>query len=235
MQSHGLTRAMMARQRLALLLLLAILVAAWVVLDLGRFLRLEELQGRRGALVEAFGARPFATAAAFFAIYVAVALLAIPGAAVLTIAAGAIFGLLRGTLLVSFASTLGATLSFLASRYLVRDAVTARFGDRLRAVDEGIARGGAAYLFTLRLVPVFPYFLVNPLVGLTSLPARTFAWVSQLGMLPATVVYVNAGTRLAEIRSLDGILSPGMLISFALLGALPFVARWIAGTARPRG
>lgn len=198
------------------------------MLDLGRFLRLEELQARRSELVDAFGAHPVATSAAFFVVYLAVALLAIPGAAVLTVAAGAIFGLVRGTVLVSFASTLGATLAFLASRYLFRDAVVARFGDRLRAVDEGIAREGAVYLFTLRLVPVFPYFLVNPLVGLTSLPVRTFAWVSQLGMLPATVVYVNAGTRLAEVRSLDGILSPGLLLSFALLGAFPLVARWVA-------
>lgn len=218
----------MSRRRMALLVLLAAAIAAGVALDLGRFLRLDELQARRGELEAAFRSQPLATAAAFFAVYVAVALLAIPGAAVLTIAAGAIFGLVRGTVLVSFAATAGALLSFLASRYLFRDAVAARFGDRLRAVDEGIARDGAAYLFGLRLVPVFPYFLVNPLVGLTALPARTFAWVSQLGMLPATVVYVNAGTRLADVRSLDGILSPGTILAFALLGALPFAAKWIA-------
>jgi len=220
----------MSRRRLVLLALLAAAIAAGVALDLGRFLRLDELQARRGELEAAFHSHPLATATAFFAVYVAVALLAIPGAAVLTIAAGAIFGLVRGTVLVSFAATAGALLSFLASRYLFRDAVAARFGDRLRAVDEGIARDGAAYLFGLRLVPVFPYFLVNPLVGLTALPARTFAWVSQLGMLPATVVYVNAGTRLADVRSIDGILSPGTVLAFALLGALPFAAKWIART-----
>ncbi|MFM7736926.1 MAG: TVP38/TMEM64 family protein [Alphaproteobacteria bacterium] len=215
-------------RRIALALLVAAFVVAWFALDLGRFLRLDELQARRGDLEEAFRTRPLRVVAGFFAAYVAVSLLALPGAAVLTMAAGAVFGLVRGTVLVSFASTLGATIAFLASRYLFRDAVARRFGDRLRTVDEGIARDGAAYLFTLRLVPVFPFFLVNPLVGLTSLPARTFAWVSQLGMLPGTVVYVNAGTRLADVRSLDGILSPGLLLAFALLGVFPLAAKWIA-------
>jgi len=218
-----------------MVLVLAAAIVAGYAFDLGRFLRLEELQARRGELQAAFVAHPFATAAVYFAVYVAVALLAIPGAAVLTIAAGAIFGLAWGTVLVSFAATAGATLSFLASRYLFRDAVAARFGDRLRTVDEGIARDGAAYLFTLRLVPVFPFFLVNPLVGLTSLPASTFAWVSQLGMLPATVVYVNAGTRLAEVRSLDGILSPGTLLAFALLGVFPIAAKGVARVVGGKG
>lgn len=215
----------MDRRRLALAMALLGLVVAWFALDLGRFLRLEEIQVRRAALAGAFRARPATTAAVFFALYVAVAALSIPGAAVLTVAAGAIFGLARGTILVSVASTIGATLAFLSSRYLFRGAVEARLGDRLRAVDEGVARDGAAYLFGLRLVPVFPFFVVNLLLGLTRLPATTFAWVSQLGMLPATIVFVNAGTRLAEIRSLDGVLSPGVLAAFALLGLLPVAAR----------
>lgn len=215
----------MTRRRLVLAVLLAALVAAWFALDLGRWLRLEELQARRAGLEGVFRDRPLATAAGFFALYVAVAALSVPGAAVLTLAAGAIFGLVRGTVLVSFASTIGATLAFLSSRYLLRDAVAARLGGRLRAVDRGIARDGAGYLFTLRLVPVFPFFAVNLVAGLTALPVSTFAWVSQVGMLPATIVFVNAGTRLAEVRSLDGILSPGVLLSFAMLGAFPPLAR----------
>ena len=225
----------MTRRRVALAIAMLAAVAAWFALDLGRFLRLDELQARRGDLEAAFRARPVATAAAFFALYVAVAALSIPGAAVLTLAAGAIFGLVRGTVIVSFASTAGATLAFLASRHLLRDAVAARFGDRLRAVDEGIARDGAAYLLGLRLVPVFPFFLVNLLVGLSSIPARTFAWVSQVGMLPATIVYVNAGTRLAEVRSLDDVLSPGLVLALVALGVLPVAGRWIARAAGSKG
>jgi uncharacterized membrane protein YdjX (TVP38/TMEM64 family) len=153
--------------------------------------------------------------------------LSLPGAALLTLAGGAVFGLLWGVVIVSFASSIGATLAFLISRFLLRDWVQQRFGQRLQAIDEGVKREGAFYLFTLRLVPVFPFFLVNLLSGLTGMKARTFYWVSQLGMLAGTVVYVNAGTQLAKIDSLSGILSPGLLGSFALLGVFPLLARKI--------
>lgn len=171
--------------------------------------------------------QPLVFAGGFFAIYVAATALSLPGAAILTLAAGALFGLVQGTILVSFASTLGATLAFLLSRYLFRDSVQEKFSARLKPINDGIARDGALYLFTLRLAPVFPFFLVNLLMGLTPIRVWTYAWVSQLGMLAGTVVYVNAGTQLAQLDSLQGIVSPTMLTSFALLAVFPFIAKAI--------
>jgi pyruvate/2-oxoglutarate dehydrogenase complex dihydrolipoamide dehydrogenase (E3) component/uncharacterized membrane protein YdjX (TVP38/TMEM64 family) len=165
---------------------------------------------------------------------VVVTALSLPGAAVMTVAAGALFGLLQGTLLVSFASTIGATLAFLVSRYLLRDAVQQRFGSRLAAINRGIERDGAFYLFTLRLVPAFPFFLINLLMGLTPIKAWTFYWVSQIGMLAGTLVYVNAGTQIAQLESLSGILSPDLLISFALLGLFPLLAKKVTGLIQRR-
>src|SRR5690606_30009828 len=163
----------------------------------------------------------------FFTVYVAVAAASIPGAAVMTVAAGALFGLFEGTLLVSFASTIGASLAFLVARFVLRDSLRARYGERLKKIDAGIERDGAFYLFTLRLVPVFPFFVVNLLAGLTSIRLRTFYWVSQLGMLAGTLVYVYAGTQLARIDSLRDVLSPGLLGALVLLGVLPLLARWL--------
>ena len=152
----------------------------------------------------------------------------------MTLAAGAIFGLLAGTLIVSFASSIGATLAFLASRFVLRDSVNARFGALLADIDKGVAKEGALYLFTLRLVPLFPFFVINLLMGLTKMKAGTFYWVSQIGMLAGTIVYVNAGTQLARIDSLKGILSPGLLGSFVLLGVFPIVAKKIVDAIRAR-
>ncbi len=208
-----------------LLLVLAAAVLAFFVLDLGRFLTLSALQERQADFAAAFAQRPWTVAGAFFALYVAVTALSLPGAALLTLAAGALFGLGWGLVIVSFASSLGATLAFLVSRHLLRDAVKARFGARMAEIDRGVAREGGFYLFTLRLVPVLPFFVINLLMGLTAMKARTFYWVSQLGMLAGTVVYVNAGTQLARLDSLAGILSPGLVASFALLGVFPLVAR----------
>ena len=160
-------------------------------------------------------------------IYIAVTGLSLPGAAILTLAGGAVFGLLWGTVIVSFASTIGATLAFLAARFLFRDAVKSRFGDRLQAIDAGVAKEGALYLFTLRLVPVFPFFVINLAMGLTNLKTQTFYWVSQVGMLAGTLVYVNAGTQLGQLESLSGILSPGLIGSFVLLGIFPLIANKI--------
>ena len=179
--------------------------------------------------------RPLAVVAAgFFAAYVVVTALSLPFAVWMTLAAGALFGFGTALVLVSFASTLGATLAFLTSRYLLRDWVHDRFGDRLRAIDDGIARDGAAYLFTLRLIPVVPFFAVNLLMGLTPIPAVTFYLVSQIGMLAGTAVYVNAGTRLGELESVSGIVSGPMLLSFALLGLFPWAAKWADGFIRRR-
>ena len=211
--------------RAVLLVLLAALAAAYFAFDLGRFLSLEFFKSQQAAFEAFFRDNPVRTAAAYFGIYVAVTGLSLPGAAILTLAGGAIFGLLWGVVIVSFASTIGATLAFLASRFVLRDWVQARFGDKLRPVNEGIAREGAFYLFALRLVPAFPFFVINLVMGLTPIRASTFYWVSQAGMLAGTVVYVYAGTQLARLSSLQGIVSPGLLGAFALLGIFPFLAK----------
>jgi pyruvate/2-oxoglutarate dehydrogenase complex dihydrolipoamide dehydrogenase (E3) component/uncharacterized membrane protein YdjX (TVP38/TMEM64 family) len=216
----------MTRSRLLLLLAIIVAIAAFFFFDLGRYFTLAEIKARQAEFADAVGARPLQSAAIFFAIYVLATALSLPGAAtVMTLLAGALFGLGWGVLLVSFASSVGATLAFLASRFLLRDAVRARFGDKLAAIDAGMRRDGPFYLFTLRLIPVFPFFLVNLVMGLTPIATRTFYWVSQLGMLAATAVYVNAGTELARIESLRGIASPTLIGSFVLLGIFPLLAK----------
>jgi pyruvate/2-oxoglutarate dehydrogenase complex dihydrolipoamide dehydrogenase (E3) component/uncharacterized membrane protein YdjX (TVP38/TMEM64 family) len=216
--NKGLLWAMLA-------LAVVAVVVAWRHFGLGELLTLEQLKASRDALVGAYEARPVATLAAFFAVYVLAAALSIPGALVLTLAGGAMFGLGLGLLVVSFASTLGATLAFLAARYLLRDTVQARFGKQLAPINEGVAKDGTFYLLTLRLVPVFPFFLINLLMGLTPISALRFYVVSQLGMLAGTAVYVNAGTQLAAIGSARDIVSPGLLGSFVLLGLFPLLAK----------
>lgn len=168
---------------------------------------------------------PLRSALIFFALYVAVSALSIPGAAVLTLLGGALFALWEGAVLVSFASTLGATLAMLASRYLLRDWVQRRFARQMTTVNAGMARDGAGYLFALRLMPLFPFFLVNLLMGLTRITVRRYWWVSQLAMLPATVIFLNAGRELGKVTSLRDILSPGVVFAFTLLGLLPLVTR----------
>src|SRR5216117_534326 len=217
----------MSRRRLLVAVLLLGLIAAFFALDLGQYLRLEYFKSQQSAIEEFRRANPLVASGVFFAIYVAVTGLSVPGAAVLSLVVGAIFGLLWGTLIVSFASSLGATLAFLSSRFLFRAAVRSRFGDRLRAIDAGLEKEGAFYLFALRLVPAFPFVLVNLLMGLTPIRTRTFYWVSQIGMLPATLVYVNAGTQLAAVESLSGILSPALIGSLALLGLFPLAAKYV--------
>jgi pyruvate/2-oxoglutarate dehydrogenase complex dihydrolipoamide dehydrogenase (E3) component/uncharacterized membrane protein YdjX (TVP38/TMEM64 family) len=210
------------------------LVAAWAWrhFDVGALLTLDNLKASRDALQARVQVQPLATAAAFFAIYVAAAALSIPGAVILTLAAGAMFGLGWGLLLVSFSSSLGALLAFLVARYLLRDTIQARFGNALAPINEGVRKDGIFYLLTLRLVPVFPFWLINLLMGLTPMGAGRFYAVSQVGMLAGTVVYVNAGTQLAAIQSPGDILSPGLLGSFVLLGVFPLLAKagvgWLA-------
>jgi pyruvate/2-oxoglutarate dehydrogenase complex dihydrolipoamide dehydrogenase (E3) component/uncharacterized membrane protein YdjX (TVP38/TMEM64 family) len=212
-------------KKILLLLALLGLVAAFFAFDLARFFSLDYIQGAQADIASLYATQPLLVAGAFFAIYVAVAALSLPGAAIMTLLAGALFGLWVGTLIVSFASSLGALLAMLSARYVLRDSVKARFGARLADIDKGVARDGALYLFTLRLVPVFPFFVVNLLMGLTAMRAATFYWVSQLGMLAGTLVFVNAGTQLAQISSLQGILSPGLIASFVLLGLFPLIAK----------
>ncbi len=215
----------MTLRRLVLIAALLAAALAYYGLDLGRYLSLEYFKQQQAAIETWRAAQPAKAALIYFLAYVAVTGLSLPGAAVMTLAGGAIFGLLWGTLLVSFASTAGATLAFLASRFLLREWVQQRFGERLRAINAGIAREGGFYLFTLRLVPVFPFFVINLLMGLTAIRTRAFYWVSQAGMLLGTIVYVNAGTQLARIASLSGILSPALVGSFALLGIFPLIAK----------
>lgn len=221
-------------KRLVLALLFVLALAAWFVFDLGQYLTLDMLKAQRDGIAAFYEANPLLVLAGFFTFYLAVTALSVPGAVIMTLAAGAIFGVATGTLLVSFASSIGATLAFLASRYLLRDWVQQRLGARLRGVNEGMARDGAFYLFSLRLVPVFPFFAVNLLMGLTPIRTWTYYWVSQIGMVLGTVVYVNAGTQLAQIDTLADIASPGLLASFAALGLLPWVGKWIMAAIRRR-
>jgi pyruvate/2-oxoglutarate dehydrogenase complex dihydrolipoamide dehydrogenase (E3) component/uncharacterized membrane protein YdjX (TVP38/TMEM64 family) len=228
--------------------LIAALVIAAIVgffsLDLSRYFSLEFLKQQQASLDGFYRSHPWQTALLYFLIYVLVTGLSLPGAVIMTLAGGAVFGLLWGTVIISFASTIGATLAFLAARFVLREPVQRRFGKSLRAVNEGVRRDGAFYLFTLRLVPAFPFFVINLVMGLTPIRTATFYLVSQAGMLAGTIVYVNAGTQLAKIESASGILSPQLLIAFSLLGVFPWIARKalavvkarraLAGYPRPR-
>lgn len=191
-------------------------------------LTLETLKLHHSLLADWQRQSPFLCASLYFLFYTAIAALSIPGAALLTLLGGALFGLWQGTLLVSFASTLGATLAMLTSRYLLRDWVSRRFARHMATVNNGMARDGAFYLFALRLMPLFPFVVVNLLAGLTAVGVRRYWWVSQLGMLPATVVYLNSGRQLNQLTSIRDIISPAMLAAFALLGLLPLASRWLA-------
>ena len=219
----------MTRRQWLILLTVVALAAAFWFFDLGHWLRLETLKARQTELLALYDARPLTVIAVYMAVYVTVTALSLPGAVILTLAGGALFGLWTGLVVVSLASTAGATLAFLAARYLLRDSVTRRFGARLDEVHRGMDRNGAFYLFTLRLVPLVPFFVINLVMGLTKMPARRYAWVSQLGMLPGTLVYVNAGTALGGLQSLSGIVSPQLLGAFALLAVFPWIARAVLG------
>jgi pyruvate/2-oxoglutarate dehydrogenase complex dihydrolipoamide dehydrogenase (E3) component/uncharacterized membrane protein YdjX (TVP38/TMEM64 family) len=216
-------------KRLALLLLVAAAIAAFFIFDLKQYLSLEAFQASRARVDALYALHPFTVAAGYFALYVAAAALSLPGAAVLTLIGGALFGFTTGLVLVSFASAIGATLAFLAARFLLRDWVQTRFGEKLRALNEGVEREGAFYLFALRLVPLFPFFLVNLLMGLTPIRPRTFYWVSQVGMLAGTAVYVYAGTQLGAFR-----VSPGLVVAFVLLGVFPLVAKRVLDAVKAR-
>jgi uncharacterized membrane protein YdjX (TVP38/TMEM64 family) len=215
-----------------LAVLFAILAYYWF--DLGAFLTLENFKARQAEILSAKDAHPALAIGGFFALYVVVTGLSIPGAAILTLIAGALFGLVTGTIIVSFASSIGATLAFLGSRYLLRDWVQDKFGERLSAIDDGLAKDGAFYLFTIRLIPLFPFFVVNLVMGLTRIRTWTYYWVSQIGMLLGTLVFVNAGTQISQIRSTAGLLSPTLLASFVALGLMPWLARGIVGFLQRR-
>ena len=219
----------MSKSKLLVIAIIAAAITAFFVFDLKQYISLDYFQAQREAINATVATDPLRAGLLFFAIYTVATGLSLPGAAVLTLIAGAVFGLLWGTVIVSFASTIGATLAFLTSRFLLRDWVQQRFGDKLRPINEGVAREGAFYLFALRLVPVFPFVAINLLMGLTPIRTRTYFWVSQLGMFAGTIVYVYAGTQLGQFR-----VSPGLIGAFVLLGIFPLIAKKTLDTIKAR-
>ena len=215
----------MSKGKIILVIIIVALIAGFFIFDLGHYFSLEFFKSQQQSIDAYYQANPLQTVLIYSAIYVVVTALSLPGAAIMTLAGGAIFGLLWGTVIVSFASSIGATLAFLVARFILRDTVQNRFGQSLKAINRGVERDGAFYLFTLRLVPAFPFVVINLVMALTPIRTLTFYWVSQVGMLAGTVVYVNAGTQIAQIESLSGILSPGLIFSFVLLGVFPLIAK----------
>ncbi len=224
----------MNRNKLLLVVAVIAAVVAFFAFDLDRFLSLDYLKGQQTALAQFYAANRVQTIALYLLLYVAVTALSLPGAVILTLAGGALFGFWTGLVVVSFASSLGALAAMLAARFVLRDSVQAKFGEKLAAINAGVEKEGAFYLFALRLVPLFPFFIINLLMGLTRIRAWTFYWVSQLGMLAGTAVYVNVGTQLAQVDSLGGVLSPTLLGSFVLLGLFPLIAKKIVDAIKAR-
>ncbi len=219
-------------KKIALIVVGLILVALFIIFDLERYLSLSYIKDSQASLQQFYQSNPVGVVAAYILIYVVVTALSLPGAVVLTLAGGALFGLLTGTIAVSIASTTGATLACLVSRFILRDWVQNKFGDKLTAINNGIEKEGGFYLFSVRLIPIFPFFVINLVMGLTTMPLRTFFWVSQLGMLPGTLVFVNAGKELGQIESAAGILSPSLILSFVILGIFPITVKKIMEIVR---
>lgn len=224
----------MNKNKSLVIVVLVALAAAFFWFDGHLYLTLDSLKQQQSALNEYYLANPTKMLLSFFLVYVLVTALSLPGAVIMTLAAGALFGLFVGLILVSFASSIGATLAFLASRFLFRSSVETKFKSQIQTINDGLEKEGAFYLFTLRLIPAFPFFLINLVMGLTSMKARVFYLVSQIGMLAGTFVFINAGTQLAQLDSLAGILSPGLILSFALLGILPLIANKIVNALKAR-
>lgn len=214
-------------QRLLIVSAIIALVILFKVLGLGQYLTLDYLKVSQDRFTQLYVNHRFAVIAAYMAVYIIVTALSLPGAAVMTLAGGAMFGFWTGVLVVSFASTIGATLACFVARFLLRDWVQNKLGEKLSTFNKGIEKEGAFYLFSLRLVPIFPFFVINLAMGLTTMKLLTFYWVSQIGMLPGTMVYVNAGKELGKIESLSGILSPGLILSFIVLGLFPITVKKI--------
>ncbi|MCP4431626.1 MAG: FAD-dependent oxidoreductase [Gammaproteobacteria bacterium] len=221
-------------KKIVLITGIALLLVLFSHFELGQYLTLEFVKSQQAQIDQYYNQNAALTIAAFFLVYIVVTAASLPGATIMTLAAGAVFGLVNGLIMVSFASSIGASLAFLVSRYLFRESIQQKFGSSLESINQGIARDGAFYLFALRLVPAFPFFVINLVMGLTPIKLKTFYWVSQLGMLAGTVVYVNAGTQLAQIESASGILSFELIISFILLALLPFVGKKIVALINTR-
>ncbi len=212
-------------KRIAVVAVIVGLAVVFKLLGLEHYFTLSYVKASQEKFASLYADHRLMVIAFYMVIYILITSLSLPGAAIMTLAGGALFGLWVGTLVVSFASTIGATLACFVSRFVLRDWVQRKFSDKLKTVNEGVEREGALYLLTLRLIPVFPFWLINLVMGLTKMPLKTFYWVSQVGMLAGTVVYVNAGKELAKIDSLSGILSPGLILSFVLLGLFPITAK----------
>ncbi|MDX1776952.1 MAG: TVP38/TMEM64 family protein [Desulfobulbales bacterium] len=212
-------------QRLIIVFAVIVVIILFKVLGLGQYLTLEYLKASQDKFSQLYTANRITVIAAYMAIYIVVTALSLPGAAVMTLAGGALFGFWIGFIIVSFASSIGATIACFVARFLMRDWVQSKFGEKLSTIDKGIEKEGAFYLFSLRLVPIFPFFVINLAMGLTSIKLVTFYWVSQIGMLPGTMVYVNAGKELGQIEALSGILSPGLIFSFIILGLFPITVK----------
>ncbi len=212
-------------KKILILLVAGILVSIFFAFDLQQFLSLTYLKESQTYLANLYHESPVLLISSYMAVYILVTTLSLPGAAILTLAGGAVFGFSTGLIIVSFASSIGATLACFIARFILQGWVQKKFGDKLSTINEGIASEGAFYLFTLRLIPIFPFFVINLVMGLTKMKLFTFYWVSQLGMLAGTAVFVNAGKELAKIDSLSGILSPSLLGSFVILGIFPLVVK----------
>lgn len=221
-------------KKLAIVGLIILLIILFKVFGLDQYLTLSSLKEQQANFAQLYSTNKVLVISAYMLIYIIVTALSLPGAAIMTLAGGAMFGLVPGTIVVSFASSIGATCACFVARYLLRDWVQNKFGDKLTKINEGMEREGGLYLFSLRLVPIFPFFVINLVMGLTPIRMFTYYWVSQLGMLPATIIFVNAGKELAKLDSLKGILSPGLLISFALLGLLPITTKKLLGLYKAR-
>lgn len=221
-------------QKIVLVLVVVALIGAFFLLDLGQYFSLDYIKDSQQRFQALYAEKTFVVIAVYMGIYILATSLSLPGAAILTLAGGALFGLWVGTLVVSFASTIGATLACFVSRFVLQDWVQRRFGHKMEQINKGIEREGSFYLFTLRLVPIFPFWMINLVMGLTRMQLRTFFWVSQVGMLPGTLVYVNAGRELGQIESTGDILSPGLILSFVLLGIFPLATKKIMAWYRAR-
>jgi uncharacterized membrane protein YdjX (TVP38/TMEM64 family) len=221
-------------KKLSIVGVVILVIILFKVFGLDQYLTLTYLKEQQAHFAQLYAANKLVVISVYMLIYIIVTALSLPGAAIMTLAGGALFGLVTGTIVVSFASTIGATCACIVARYLLRDWVQKKFGEKLTKINEGMEKEGGFYLFSLRLVPIFPFFVINLAMGLTTIRLVTYYWVSQIGMLPATIVFVNAGKELAKLDSLKGILSPGLLISFALLGLLPIITKKLLGLYKAR-
>jgi len=213
------------KKKIIIVFIIIAFIAAFWIFDFGQYLTLSYIKESQAKFEALYSEHRVLVIGSYMGIYILVTSLSLPGAAVMTLAGGALFGLLAGTIIVSFASTIGATLACFVARFLLRDWIQKKFGSKLKTVNDGIEKEGAFYLFTMRLIPAIPFWLINLIIGLTKMPLRTFYWVSQVGMLAGTIVYVNAGKELAKIESLSGILSPSLIFSFVLLGLFPITVK----------